>query len=549
MWLAGCFAATAVALRVGTVLLAYLDRHRLSASLTGWDFNDVIANVSSLAAAVVGFVLAWRRPANVIGWLLLTVDLGLDSFTRQYGLHALVAAPGSLPAGRAIAWLSGWIWLVVSEPMFAFILLLFPTGRLPSPRWRPAAWFIVGGYAAATAIALAVTTRNWSHPFANAYQVTGVLADAFLVLLPAAPVVAVTALIVRFWRSAGEERMQLKWFAAAAAFVVLTFIPGYLTNGAPAFAVLSQLGGVWLLVSIGVAVLKYRLYGIDIVISKAVLYGTLAAFITAVYAGLVFGIGTATDSRNSPALAALAATAVAVAFQPVRLRAARLANRVVYGRRATPYQVLSELTQRVGGSYSHQELLPQMASAIAAAAGAEQVVIWLRVGDELRPQATAGSRADAGAASDVTAVPVGGDMPALPGDATVPIVHCGELLGAITIAMPAAEPLRPAVQQLLADVAAHAGLALANAGLIEDLRASRHRLVTAQDDSRRRLERTSTTARSSTWSPWPSSSSWPRPPPRTTRRTSGKRSPTCARTPPPRWRTCATSPAASTRRS
>jgi signal transduction histidine kinase len=139
---------------------------------------------------------------------------------------------------------------------------------------------------------------------------------------------------------------------------------------------------------------------------------------------------------------ALAATVVAVAFQPVRLRAARLANRVVYGRRASPYQVLSDLTRRAGGVYSHQELLPQMASAIAGAAGAERVVIWLRVGDELRPQAVAGSSAEGAGA---TAVPV--------------------------------------------DVAAQAGLALANAGLIEDLRASRHRLVTAQDEARRRLER------------------------------------------------------------
>jgi signal transduction histidine kinase len=298
-------------------------------------------------------------------------------------------------------------------------------------------------------------------------------------------VVGLTGLIVRFRRSSGDERLQLKWFAAAAAFTVATFIPSYL--GSSAFDALSTLAGLWLLVSICFAVLKYKLYGIDFVISKAVLYGTLIAFITAVYAALVLGIGTAVGDRNNPLLTALAATVVAIAFQPVRLRAARLANRVVYGRRASPYQVLSDLTRRVGGVYSHQELLPQMASAIAGAAGAERVVIWLRVGDELRPQAVAGSGAEGAGA---TAVPVGGqEPPPLPGDASVPIIHRGELLGAITIAMPAAEPLSPAVQQLLDDVAAQAGLALANAGLIEDLRASRHRLVTAQDEARRRLER------------------------------------------------------------
>src|SRR5262249_17213948 len=198
--------------------------------------------------------------------------------------------------------------------------------------------------------------------------------------------------------------------------------------------------------------LKYRLYGIDIVISKALLFGTLIAFITAVYAVLVLGIGTAVGDRSNPVLTALAATVVAIAFQPVRLRAARLANRVVYDRRATPYQVLSDLTRRVGGFYSHQELLPQMASAIAAAAGAERVVIWLRVGHDLRPEAAAGTSAQAGAAP--TAIPVvDQEPPPLPGDASVPIVHRGELLGAISIAMPAAEPLSPAVLQLLAAVA------------------------------------------------------------------------------------------------
>ena len=148
---------------------------------------------------------------------------------------------------------------------------------------------------------------------------------------------------------------------------------------------LSNLAFLCLWVAIAIAVLKYRLYEIDVVISKAVLYGSLAVFITAVYAGLVVGIGTLAGSRDSPLLAALAAAVVAVAFQPARQWAGRLANRVVYGRRATPYQVLSDFARRIGGAYSHQEVLPQMAHTVAAGTGAEQVVVWLRVDDELRP--------------------------------------------------------------------------------------------------------------------------------------------------------------------
>jgi hypothetical protein len=122
-------------------------------------------------------------------------------------------------------------------------------------------------------------------------------------------------------------------------------------------------------VALGTAVLKYRLYDIDIVISKAVLYGSLAVFITAVYAALVVGVGTLAGNQRSPLLAALAAAVVAVAFQPARQRAGRLANRVVYGKRATPYQVLSQFAQRIGATYASQDVLPQMAQIVAAGTG------------------------------------------------------------------------------------------------------------------------------------------------------------------------------------
>jgi signal transduction histidine kinase len=303
----------------------------------------------------------------------------------------------------------------------------------------------------------------------------------------------VISLIVRFVKSAGDERLQLKWFATAAVLVLVTIIPSALTNS-PAASVVLNVALFCMNGAVALAILKYRLYDIDIVISKALQYGALAAFITAVYAALVVGVGAAVGDQHSVYLSAVAAAVVAVAFQPVRQRAALVANRLVYGRRATPYQVLSEFAHRIGGTYADDDVLPQMARMVAAGTGARRVVVWLRVGAELRPGATAG---DPGAVPGPVLVPSdGAALPGLPGlpalpdcDTSVPIRYQGELLGALAIRMPRDEPLRPAGAQLVADVAAQAGPVLSNAGLISELRESRQRLVTAGDEARRRLER------------------------------------------------------------
>jgi signal transduction histidine kinase len=484
-WVAGYAAAASVALAAAAVPVAYMDRHLVPARLAGWGFSYVFEEVVSLAVPVVGFVLASRRPGNRIGWLFLTAGLalGLRSFSHQYALHALVAAPGSWPAGRVFGWLFNWVW-VIPFPMLAFVFLIFPTGHLRSPRWRPAAWAVAGALALATVGALVAATRIWVQPFTYQFGQIGALVLVPALIVLAALVVGVAALVVRFTRSVGEERLQLKWFAAAAVLVVLTLIVTFPMNSAVADVFLN-LAFLCLWVAIGVAVLKYRLDDIDIVISKAVLYGSLAVFITAVYAALVAGVGTLAGNQRSPLLAALAAAVVAVAFQPVRQWAGRLANRVVYGRRATPYQVLSGFARRIGGTYSAEDVMPQMAQTVAAGTGAEQVVVWLRVDDQLRPEASSDGSSHPGPLAVE-----GHQLPRLPdADMSAPVVHQGELLGAISVRMPKDEPLRPAGQQLVADVASQAGLVLANAGLIEDLRSSRQRLVTAQDEARRRLER------------------------------------------------------------
>jgi signal transduction histidine kinase len=485
--IAAGIAAVAVALAAAAFALAFVDRGSVPASLTTWNVAEIAQILVASVTSVIGYVIASRRRENPVGWLILAGGalLCVALFCEGYARRALFAAPGSLPGGHFAMWLY-WLTGLLPVPCLGFALLLFPDGRLPSPRWRPVAWFVTAIFAWSTVDAIVGATLVWSHPFVSLYRVytPGPLAWTRF-LGPTALALCVLAVVVRFVRSTGEERLQLKWFALATTALGVTLAVRILADSA-ATTIAMDVAVICLEAAFALAVLKYRLYDIDIVISKALQYGALAAFITAVYAALVVGVGAVVGDQHSIYLSAVAAAVVAVAFQPVRQRAAVVANRLVYGRRATPYQVLSQFAHRIGGAYADDDVLPQMARMVAAGTGARRVVVWLRVGGELRPGAATG---DAG--PGLAPVPVDGDaLPSLPDAETrVPIRYHGELLGALAIAMPRDEPLRPAGAQLVAAVAAQAGPVLSNAGLISELRESRQRLVTAGDEARRRLER------------------------------------------------------------
>ena len=147
----------------GGLALAYVDRQLVPASLTNWTVSGVSGQVVNMAVPVTGFVLASRRPENRVGWLFLVAGLalGLSGFSNSYALHALVAAPGSLPAGRVFAWLSDWGW-VIAVAMLGFLFLMFPTGELRSRRWRPAAWFAGIAFALATLCTLIAASSEWA---------------------------------------------------------------------------------------------------------------------------------------------------------------------------------------------------------------------------------------------------------------------------------------------------------------------------------------------------------------------------------------------------
>ena len=150
-------------------------------------------------------------------FLAASAALSLGAFWSAYGLRALSAAPGSLPAGRAALWLSNWVW-VIPLAALSFLFLLFPTGQLRSARWRPVAWYVAGSFALIGIAALVTATLGWSHPFSQSGSFfTGPIA----IIMMAALLISVVAVIVRFARSSGEERLQLKWFVASATVVVV----------------------------------------------------------------------------------------------------------------------------------------------------------------------------------------------------------------------------------------------------------------------------------------------------------------------------------------
>jgi signal transduction histidine kinase len=242
------------------------------------------------------------------------------------------------------------------------------------------------------------------------------------------------------------------------------------------------------------------------VVSRAIVYGGLAAFIAAVYVLIVAGLGALGSgslhpgSRPSLGLSILATAVVAVAFQPLRERLQRVANRVVYGKRATPYETLSEFAGQVGGAYATDDVLPRMARILAEATGAERADVWLQAGPLLR----AGASWPPDAPSPAPVALAAGDVPRADGDTPVVsgagrltlVRHQGEVLGALSVAKRPGEPLTPAEDKLIGDLAAQVGLILRNVGLTEqlgerlaELQASRRRIVTAQDDQRRRIER------------------------------------------------------------
>ncbi|GAC1341200.1 MAG: hypothetical protein NVSMB29_11330 [Candidatus Dormibacteria bacterium] len=490
----------------------------------GWDAfaRDALAPVvAALTYGSFGVLLVARQPRNRIGWLLLWFGIifGLTVLASEITMNSVGSGPRSgshpPPGATAVAWLQNWCFNLVFPTGFGVLLLLFPDGRPPSWRWRPLLWLAVG--TAAGLILGAVLARGPLHlqfgpggggaqahllPIDNPTGVIpGSVADWFgRVLWPVGLLVVVAgaaSLVARYRHAIAVEREQLKWLAYVGAAQGLGLL-GTLAQGGGGGGLLGAIGSitfdlfvamavVGVPAAVAISVLRYRLYDIDVVINRTLVYGILTAFIGSGYVLIVVGIGHLAGGNGRPVLPlSIAATAiVAIAFQPARERVQRRVNRLVYGRRATPYEVLASFSHRMAATLSVEEVVPRLAEAAARSIGGSKarVRLILSTGDR------------------IASWPPGIEIERAGHRVTV--IDHGEELGEVEVVKAGGEQLSAAEIALINVLAAQAGPVFRNVRLTlelqarlariseqaAELRASRQRIVAAADSQRRRLER------------------------------------------------------------
>jgi signal transduction histidine kinase len=456
--------------------------------------------------AVLAAVIATRAPGNAIAWLMGTIGTGI---TLGVVTDLLMQNPPErlTPVMLVVLVLNGMWWVFFMFPIL-LTLFLFPTGRFLTKRWRWAGWLV--GLMTLALFTLGLLTDEGG-PASGAWTIDnpfGFLPVSFFetylegpwsVGLIALAIGGLSSMVVRYRRSEADERAQIKWVLYSAVLLGSAYATSVVLQDAlfvsaseeasalvPVFWGLFSLAFASVPISIAIAITRYRLYDIDLIINRSLVLGLLVGFITVVYAVVVAGVGSAVG--GSSVGWSIAATAlVAVVFEPVRDRVQRWVNRLVYGRRATPYEVLSDLTSRLAVTEREDGLLGRMAQRLAEGTGADRAIVWTKQGSDFTPAAYA-------PASDGALDPVPG-LDAMPGS-VVPIVHDDAVLGALSVESRRGDALTPTEQRLVEDLAGSAGLLMRRLRLdadlerkAEELEESRRRLVNAQDVERRRLER------------------------------------------------------------
>ena len=451
----------------------------------------------------LGVLIEIRQPGNRIGWLLMViagsvvigalVDLRVDGIER---------APETLTVGLfLLLWVQNISWTFFVFPTF-LLLYVFPTGKLLTPRWLWAPRLMVAmtgllmaSFVVATEVGPFEGPWTIANPigFLDPDQVAGIL-TVWVPLLLLVMIGAVTSMVMRYRRSSSVERAQIKLVIVAVVFFGVCYLTATLifawSDTSSPVALLVPVGFGVIPVAITLAVLRHGLFDIDVVISRSLTFGALAAFIGAVYVGLVVGIGELLGAENGAdfGLSILATVVVALAFQPVRRRVEHWANRAVYGERATPYEILAGFAQRAA-EISDQELLERIPRLLVDGTGATNAAVWVRSGPGYR---TVSSWPDAALVRTTSGNGPFNDPDA---DYSLPVQHDGETLGGLSLAKPRGETMKPSENELVQSLANGLGLTMRNTLLTErlrkqvrDLSRSRDRVVRAADEARRSLE-------------------------------------------------------------
>jgi len=351
--------------------------------------------VGTIGAPILGGLIASRRPENPIGWMWLCVGLGiaLSSFAWSYADYAL-AEPGSLPAPRTVGTLVAGVGWTVALTLVPLLLLLFPGGRLPSPRWRFFAWAVVAAGTLALILGPFLPGQGGFAPVENPFGLGGalgtvisVLANASVLVIFVATVPSALSLVFRYRRAAGVERQQIKWFAYAAVLFG-SLIPLDLFSldeplGDVAWSLLNAVTLLGLYAAVGIAILKHRLYDIDRVINRTLVYGAVTATLALVYLGGVAATQTAfrllTGQEQQPQLAIVVSTLVIAAlFNPLRRRLQAFVDRRFYRKKYDAARVLEAFSARLRDEVDPDLLNDDLVGVVRETVQPEFVSLWLR---------------------------------------------------------------------------------------------------------------------------------------------------------------------------